>query len=85
MRQFASISILAGLLLFASFPAAQAQDRRFVGNKNSHKYHVAGCTWERRMNQSNRVYFQTPEEAEKAGYVPCKVCRPEQHKASKKR
>lgn len=46
----------------------------YVGNVRSHKFHVPGCRWERRMSDGNKVYFSSWDEAEEAGYKPCQTC-----------
>jgi methylphosphotriester-DNA--protein-cysteine methyltransferase len=56
-------------------PAATAP---FVGNKNSKKLHRSTCRWADKISEHNRIYFQSYEEAQKAGYVPCKQCKPDQ-------
>ncbi|MBI3483759.1 MAG: hypothetical protein HY012_01205, partial [Acidobacteria bacterium] len=55
---------------------AVAQTKPFVGNKNSKKYHVVACQYAKKMSPKNRVEFNSTDEAEKAGYVACKVCKP---------
>ncbi len=49
----------------------------FIGNKGSKKLHRASCQFGSKMSPGKRVYFKTYEEAVKAGYVPCKVCKPD--------
>lgn len=58
------------LMLFVSSALA------FVGNMRTHKFHVDDCRTVKRMNEANKVQFQTRKQAVKSGYVPCKVCRP---------
>lgn len=60
------------LLLFV--PAILAGE--FWGSKNSNKYHYPDCKWAQKINPKNLIRFNSPEEAQKAGYIPCKVCRP---------
>lgn len=48
----------------------------YVGNLKSYKFHYQGCQWERKMWESNRIYFDSRDEAINYGMVPCKVCRP---------
>lgn len=48
----------------------------YIGNKNSKKFHRSDCQWAQKIAAHNRVVFRSREEAIKAGYVPCKVCRP---------
>jgi len=48
----------------------------YIGNKNSKKFHLPDCQRAEKISPANRVYFKSRDEAIKAGYVPCKVCRP---------
>ncbi len=57
----------------APAPAATA----FVGNKESKTFHRADCSYAGKMKASNRVGFASAAEAAKAGYKPCKVCKPQ--------
>ncbi len=63
--------------LVATTMAALAAEKAFMGNKNSKKYHVTACTWAQKIAPRNRIEFSTAAEAEKAGFIPCKVCRPD--------
>ena len=49
---------------------------RYVGNMRTGKYHVRTCRWASVIAEEDRFCFLHREEAEAAGYVPCKVCRP---------
>lgn len=66
------------ILLFAliAFLAVVSQATEFWGSKNSNKYHYSTCSSAQRIKPNNLVVFSSPNEARKAGYVPCKVCRP---------
>jgi len=75
MRFKKSIAALLGILILAGAMAI-AQAKPFVGNKNSKKFHVVACQYAKKMSPKNRVEFSTIAEAEKAGYVACKVCKP---------
>lgn len=48
----------------------------YVGNARSYKFHVANCRYVGQMNEGNKVYFSSREEAINSGYVACQVCRP---------
>ena len=50
---------------------------RYVGSKNSDKYHLLDCTSANKIKPENRVYFSDVWEAREAGYSPCKACNPE--------
>ncbi|MCE7698576.1 MAG: hypothetical protein K8E24_006980 [Methanobacterium paludis] len=48
----------------------------YIGNSNTHKFHLASCHYVSKMNSENKVYFNTRQDAINAGYTPCKVCNP---------
>ena len=64
-------AIIFLLLLIPSIVFAE-----YWGSKNSNKYHYPNCVWAQKINPNNLIKFGNPEDAIKAGYVPCKVCRP---------
>src|SRR3989344_7956925 len=49
---------------------------KYVGSKNSDKYHIPSCIWAKRIKSENLVCFNNKEEAENKGYKPCSVCKP---------
>lgn len=73
MKKFIA-AIVAVLILTASFATVLAST--YVGNSNSRKFHFANCSTLKKMNLKNRVSFNSRDEAIKAGYVPCKRCKP---------
>ncbi|HHW57748.1 MAG TPA: nuclease [Clostridia bacterium] len=48
----------------------------YIGNRNSKIFHYPDCQWAKKIAPQNKVIFESREEAIKAGYRPCKVCRP---------
>lgn len=48
----------------------------YVGNTKSYKFHTQGCRAEQKMNEANRIYFGSRQEAINYGMVPCGICRP---------
>ena len=52
------------------------EDCKYVGSKNSDKYHKPSCVWAKRIKPENLVCFSSKEEAEDKGYKPCSVCKP---------
>lgn len=60
-------------------PAAKAvpSASAIVANKDSRTFHRADCTFVAKMKPANRVAFANAAEAAKAGYKPCKVCKPQ--------
>lgn len=73
MKKFFA-AIVAIVVVTASFATVLAST--YVGNSKSRKFHYADCHFAAKMNQKNRVYFNSREEFIKAGYVPCKRCKP---------
>lgn len=72
------ITVITILLIFA-FVATSillAGDYKYVGSKKSNKYHHPSCRWAKKIKSYNLVTFRSAKEAQKAGYVPCKVCKP---------
>jgi len=68
--------LLIGCVILTFCGMAITGDQTFVGSKNSDKYHYTWCRWAQKIKSSNRVVFNSPEEAIGAGYTPCKVCNP---------
>ena len=50
--------------------------KKFVGSKKSDKYHYPSCRWAEKILPQNEIWFSSSEEARRAGYVPCGVCKP---------
>jgi hypothetical protein len=46
-----------------------------VGSKNSSVYHFPWCSGAQRISESNKIWFSSKEEAEKAGYRPAANCK----------
>ena len=69
------ISILL-LMVFSLVCLSLSADYKYVGSANSKKYHYPTCKWAKKITPKNMVTFKSAEEALKAGYVPCKVCKP---------
>jgi len=73
--------LLAGLLLgvclmsFSGVGLSQ-ESKAYVGSRNSNKYHYTWCKWAQKVKPSNKVVFNSAQEAIQAGYIPCKVCKP---------
>lgn len=56
-------------------PAVSSGDQKFVGSKNSDKYHYPWCPGAQRIKEENKVWFATRAEAEAAGYIPAGNCK----------
>lgn len=67
--------LLVFQLLLVTIIFAQTKDAKYVGSKNSDKDHYTTCQWAKKISSSNLVTFKTVDEAKKAGYKACRVCR----------
>ena len=47
----------------------------YVASKTGAKYHLPWCSGARSIKEENKIYFQTKEEAESAGYTPAGNCK----------
>jgi hypothetical protein len=73
IRVLVSIVILT---IFSIVCLSLAADYKYVGSANSNKYHYPDCKWAKKISPKNLITFKTVQEAMKAGYVPCKICKP---------
>ncbi len=83
----ASLSALTSSA-FAEKTATKKSDEqktaKYVGSSETKKYHRASCEFVKKIVKGHRVEFSSPEQAQKAGYTPCKVCPPSATKKSSK-
>jgi len=68
--------LFISLLCLLFLAALQSRPEYYVGSSQSNKYHLVDCKWAKKISPKNLVKFKTVAEAKKAGYVPCKVCKP---------
>lgn len=69
------LPILLIMLLFIA-GCSITPEEGYIGSINSDKYHYQDCEWAKKIKAENEILFANTEEAEKAGYRPCKTCRP---------
>ena len=55
---------------------SQEVEGKFMGSITSKKYHRLDCRYALKIKPENCIYFQSIEDAEGQGYLPCKVCNP---------
>ncbi len=48
---------------------------QFVASKNGSKYHFPWCSGAQSIKEENKIWFNSREEAEKAGYEPASNCK----------
>ncbi len=47
----------------------------YVASKNGTKYHLPWCGGAKQIKEENKVFFESKEEAESAGYTPASNCK----------
>lgn len=47
----------------------------YVASKSGTKYHLPWCGSAKQIKEENKIWFQTKEEAERAGYSPAANCK----------
>lgn len=55
-------------------PPAASSSPQYVGSKSGSKYHLLWCPGASQIKESNKVYFNTEDEAFRAGYAPAANC-----------
>lgn len=77
-RSIKRFSAWVGLLFFVgSCQASVLGAGGFVASRNSDVYHVIGCSYVNQIKESNKIYFDTAEEAEASGRHGCSRCKPD--------
>lgn len=73
LRTSSTVEASSSSLDTASSPETTATEG-YVGSKNGTKYHLPWCSGAQRINEENKVFFASKEEAEAAGYTPAANC-----------
>jgi hypothetical protein len=66
-------------------PQDSKQEYKYVASKFSIHYHLLTCKKAKRIQKQNGVTFASAEEAVKAGYIPCGLCKPPDKDATRDR
>lgn len=53
----------------------QLKASAYVASKTGSAYHLPWCSGAQRIKEENKIYFETKEEAEAAGYTPAANCK----------
>jgi hypothetical protein len=59
----------------AQIHAPQKTSGKYVASKNGTKYYLTTCASAKRISDKNKVWFDTKQEAETAGYTPAANCK----------
>ena len=75
-------AVLLILLIVSARKRAKAREEYlskpviFIGNSGTKTFHCLSCRQAKGINANNKVPFRSREEATRAGYSPCGICRP---------
>ncbi len=72
------LGLMAVAFLASSCGMVLAAGCNFVASKGANKYHMPDCGISKNIKAENKICFATQEEAAKAGYGPCGVCKPDE-------
>lgn len=61
---------------FAEPVDAKTVKGKYVGSKNSDKYHKKTCASAKKIKKYNKIFFKSKAQAKRMGYKPCKKCHP---------
>jgi len=50
-------------------------EKLYVVSKNGARYHYPWCSGAQSIKEENKIWFDTKEEAEAAGYTPAANCK----------
>lgn len=56
-------------------PATPSAKGNYVASKSGTKYHLPWCSSAQTIKEENKIWFQTKQEAEAAGYTPAANCK----------
>lgn len=73
------VIFLTGMLCAYAVEPVEAKSvkkGKYVGSKNSDKYHKKTCTFAKKIKKYNKVTFKSKSQAKRMGYKPCKKCHP---------
>lgn len=68
------VRVTAAAAVATEPPPEQGSRGAYVASKNGSKYHLAWCSGAQRIKEENKIYFNSQEEAERAGYAPAANC-----------
>jgi ankyrin repeat protein len=79
--------VMSTLLLSIFFLASDGAyaEEEYWASKNTTRYHYPTCRLARKIRKKNLVIFKSVDEAEEAGYFPCKICKPSNTEVKRER
>ena len=76
MKKIARYMFAAFFIILLAGSGMASRGGGFYADRQTGIYHVDTHDEAQSVDETNRVTFNTSEEAEKAGYKPCEICNP---------
>jgi hypothetical protein len=73
--QAAPVAARAMVATEEPLPATPDGGGQYVASKSGKSYHLPWCAGAKQIKEENKIYFNSKEEAEAAGYAPAKNCK----------
>ena len=70
------IGMTFGVAFAEPVDAKTVKKSKYVGSKNSDKYHKKSCPSAKKIKKYNKITFKSKAQARSMGYKPCKRCHP---------
>jgi hypothetical protein len=61
--------------LVSPVKAETTTENQYVASKNGTKYHLPWCAGAQQIKEENKIWFDSKDEAERAGYTPASNCK----------
>lgn len=74
LSEQAGAVVVSGVTKTSPIPAS-AETAKLVASKKGTKYHLLTCPGAKQINEDNKIYFNSVDEARAAGYTPATNCK----------
>ncbi len=61
--------------VLTSTSTANHENTQYVASKSGTKYHLPWCAGAKQIKEENKIFFNSKDEAERAGYTPAGNCK----------
>jgi methylphosphotriester-DNA--protein-cysteine methyltransferase len=76
---FTALVLIICFLAVNVMAAEKRENFKYVVSKKGKRYHKPDCSAAKRIKPDHLIGFQSARDALKAGYTPCKICKPSAH------
>ncbi len=61
--------------VLTSTSTANLENSQYIASKSGTKYHLPWCAGAKQIKEENKIFFNSKDEAERAGYTPASNCK----------